>query len=260
MQLRLLALLAAITPFAIADIEFTTPTAGAKLTGGGSINIAWKDSGNAPSISDLMTYQLFLCAGGNDDGTFIQLTSITQSGTFANGNKAVGTISAGVGASTPSNAYFLKIISVAKEGGTVTNYSPRFSLAGMTGTFPANVLAGAQAVTGTDGPPTVNQVNNGNNAAPAAASDYAVPYTMQTGLTKYAPMQPVPPSKITKKSPTPQYPTSAVSLASTFLPTPKQVTTMTMSQTFSVSSMENTAAAAPMPSDDMAKFLARWKD
>ena len=153
----------------------------------------------------------------------------------------------------------------------------------MTGTFPANVLAGAKAVTGTDGPPTVNQVANNANAATAAASDYAVPYTMQTGLTKFAPMQPVPPSKITKASPTPQYPTSAVSLASTILPTPEQVTTMTMSQTFSVSSMENTVcfsppsrkarkehllteftttqvAAAPMPSDDMAKFLARWKD
>lgn len=260
MQFRLLALLAAITPFALADVEFTSPAAGAKLTGGGSINIAWKDSGSAPSISDLTTYQLFLCAGGNDDTTFIQLTSITTSGTFAAGNKAIGNVGAGVGASTPSNAYFLKIISVAKEGGSVTNYSPRFSLSGMTGAFPPNVLAGAKAVTGTDGPPTVNQVANNANAAPAAASDYAIPYTMQTGLTKFAPMQPIPPSKITKKSPTPQYPTSAVSLASTFLPTPKQVTTMTMSQTFSVSSMENTVAAAPMPSDDMAKFLARWKD
>jgi len=141
---------------------------------------------------------------------------------------------------------FLKMISVPKEGGTVTNYSPRFSLSGMTGTFPANVLAGAKAVTGTDGPPTVNQVANNANPASAAASDYAVPYTMQTGLTKFAPMQPVPPSKITKKNPTPQYPTSAVSLASTFLPTPKQVTTMTMSQTFSVSSMENTVCFSPL--------------
>jgi len=261
MQLGLLALLAAITPFALADIEFTSPAAGAKLTGGGSINIEWKESGNSPSISDLTTYQLFLCAGGNDDTTFIQLTAITTSGTFAAGNKAIGTVGVGVGASTPLNAYFLKIISVAKEGGTVTNYSPRFSLSGMTGTFPPNVLAGAKAVTGTDGPPAVNQVaNNANNAAPVGASEYAVPYTMQTGLTKFAPMQPVPPSKITKKNPTPQFPTSAVSFASTFLPTPKQVTTMTMSQTFSVSSMENTAPAAPMPSDDMAKFLARWKD
>ena len=140
---------------------------------------------------------------------------------------------------------FLKMISVTKEGGTVTNFSPRFSLSGMTGTFPANVLAGAKAVTGTDGPPTVNQVANNANAATAAASDYAIPYTMQTGLTKFAPMQPVPPSKITKISPTPQYPTSAVSLASTILPTPQQVTTMTMSQTFSVSSMENTVCFSP---------------
>ena len=133
-----------------------------------------------------------------------------------------------------------------KEGGTVTNYSPRFSLSGMTGAFPANVLAGAEAVTGTDGPPTVNQVANNANAASAAASDYAIPYTMQTGLTKFAPMQPIPPSQITKKNPTPQYPTSAVSFVSTFLPTPQQVTTMTMSQTFSVSSIENTVCFSPL--------------
>ena len=74
MQFRLLALLAAITPFALADIEFTSPTAGAKLTGGGSISIEWQDSGSAPSISDLTTYQLFLCAGGNDDTTFVSTT------------------------------------------------------------------------------------------------------------------------------------------------------------------------------------------
>ena len=71
MQFRLLALLAAITPFTLADVEFTSPAAGATLTGGGSISIEWQDSGNAPSISDLTTYQLFLCAGGNDDTTFV---------------------------------------------------------------------------------------------------------------------------------------------------------------------------------------------
>ncbi|OCK76099.1 hypothetical protein K432DRAFT_408445 [Lepidopterella palustris CBS 459.81] len=262
MHLKLLALLAAITPIAFADVEFTSPKAGATLTGGGSITVEWKDSNNAPLLTDLTSYSLFLCAGGNDDTTFIQLTAITTSGMFAAGNQAMGTIGVGVGASTPTNAYFLKMISVATTGGTITNYSPRFSLTGMTGTFPPNVIAGANAITGTDGPPTVNQIaaNNPGAAGTVAASEYFVPYTMQTGLTKYAPMQPVPPTKITKQNPTPQYPTSAVQFASTFLPIPKQVTTMTQSQTFSVSSMENTEPAAAMPSDDMAKFLARWKD
>ncbi|KAF2489250.1 hypothetical protein BU16DRAFT_531577 [Lophium mytilinum] len=260
MQFRLLALLAALAPFALADVQFTVPKAGGSMPGG-AITVEWKESGNSPSLTDLKSYQLFLCAGGNDDATILQLTAITTSGTFTAGNKAIGTIGIGVGASTIKNAYFFKMISVATEGGQVINYSDRFSLTGMTGTFPDAYAAAAKAVTGTDGPPTVNQVADGANPAqPVDPSAYNVPYTLQTGLTKFAPMQPVPPTKITKKNASPQYPTSAVTFAKTFLPTPKQVTTQTMSQTFSVKSMENSAPAAPMPSDDMAKFLRRWKD
>ena len=127
-------------------------------------------------------------------------------------------------------------------GGTVINYSDRFSLSGMTGTFPANVQTGLKGVTGTGGPATENNIDK-NAAAPAAGGQaggpYAVTYTAQTGLTKYAPMQGKPGTKITAKSPKPQYPTSAFKLAKTFLPTPSQVTTNTVSATYSVSSKEN---------------------
>ena len=130
----------------------------------------------------------------------------------------------------------------AAPGGTVINYSGRFSLSGMTGTFPPAVQKGAAGITGTDGPAAVNNVasNPDAGAATKAGGPYAVTYTAQTGLTKYAPMQGKPGTKITAKSPTPQYPTSSVQFAITFLPTPSQVTTITMSATYSTSSMENT--------------------
>ncbi|KAL8753087.1 MAG: hypothetical protein Q9199_005286 [Rusavskia elegans] len=101
----------------------------------------------------------------------------------------------------------------------------------MTGTFPPNVQAGIAKVSGTDGPPSTNQ------QAPAAAAggaqgQEAVSYTAQTGLIKYAPMVTPPGTKITKKAPTPRYPTSSVPIAQTFLPTPKQTTTMTASATY----------------------------
>ncbi|KAF2469640.1 beta-1,6-glucan boisynthesis protein-like protein [Lindgomyces ingoldianus] len=244
-----------------ADVQFTSPKAGDTLTGGTAIVVEWKDSGDAPSISDLTTYQLFLCAGGNDEASIVQLVAITTSGTFTvTGNKATGTVGLGIGASTPKNAYFLKIISTASSGGTVTNYSPRFSLSGMSGTFPDTVITAMKGVDGTDGPPTVNAVNQGGAANPVDGDQFKVPYTMQTGVTRYAPMQKVPPTKITKKVASAMYPTSSVNIAKSILPRPKQQTTITQSQTFSVSSMENTVAAAAMPSDDMAKFLARWKD
>lgn len=137
---------------------------------------------------------------------------------------------------TPS---FLKMVSTAATGGTVTNFSPRFSMSGMTGTFPQNVIDGMKSVTGTDGPAKIDATNDAAPANPAEG-DFGVAYTMQTGLTRFAPMQPVPPTAITKKEKTPLFPTSSVSVATAFLPTPKIQTTITQSQTFSVSSRENT--------------------
>jgi len=125
----------------------------------------------------------------------------------------------------------------------VINYSDRFSLSGMTGSFPPNIKTGIKGVTGTGGPATQNNINPNAAAVPAAGKaggPYAVTYTAQTGLTKYAPMQGKPGTKITANKPTPQYPTSSVKIAKTFLPTPSQVTTMTVSATYSVSSRENT--------------------
>lgn len=71
MLIRLYLLLAAIAPYALADVEFTSPAAGATLQGGSTIKVAWKDSGSKPPITDLQGYQLFLCAGGNDDKSFV---------------------------------------------------------------------------------------------------------------------------------------------------------------------------------------------
>jgi len=71
MLLNLLYLLAALAPSALADVKFTTPAAGASIPAGGTFAVEWKDSGSAPSITDLASYQLFLCAGGNDASNFV---------------------------------------------------------------------------------------------------------------------------------------------------------------------------------------------
>jgi len=65
-----LALLAALAPFAAADVKFVWPTAGEKVPAGTAPSIAvtveWEDSGEKPPLSDFTTYQLSLCAGSND--------------------------------------------------------------------------------------------------------------------------------------------------------------------------------------------------
>ena len=139
---------------------------------------------------------------------------------------------------------FLKMIS-AGAGGTVTNYSNRFSLSGMTGTFPATVTTGLSGLSGTNGPATENNFAAAGAAAGAGgqvASGASVTYTLQTGQIRYAPMQGKPGTKITAKSASPKYPTSSVSIAKTWLPTPEAITTQTVSATYSTSSHANTVS------------------
>ena len=134
----------------------------------------------------------------------------------------------------------------AGDGGTVTNYSNRFSLSGMTGTFPATVTTGLSGLSGTNGPATLNNyAAAGANAAAAGDSVVAgatVPYTLQTGPIRFAPMQGKPGTKITAKSASAQYPTSSVNIAQTWLPTPEAVSTQTVSATYSTSSHANTVS------------------
>ncbi|KAL9131115.1 MAG: hypothetical protein Q9217_000877 [Psora testacea] len=258
MLIRLFAFLAAVASCVLADVEFTSPSAGATVAGGKTLAVEWKDSGDKPPISQLTTYQLFLCAGGNDQESFIQLAPIVTQGQFSKGDSASGTVQLSIGGSD-ENAYndsFLKMISTA-PGGTVINYSDRFTLTGMTGTFPPNVETGIKEITGTSGPKTENNVDDN---ADGASGGSEVPYSMQTGPTRYAPMQVKPGTKITAKSPTMPYPTSSAELAKTFLPPPKQVTTITMSVTYAASSIENMASPAPPPDAAMQKVLKRWRD
>jgi hypothetical protein len=119
------------------------------------------------------------------------------------------------------------------------NFSPHFTITGMTGVFPAAAQAGLP-VTDTSARQAINQVAN-NPAGNAAGGDgFNVPYNEQTGLTRFAPMMTQPPTAITKKDTKPLFPTSSVSIATTFLPVATVQTTITQSNTHFVSQMENT--------------------
>ena len=60
-----LAVFAAIAPYVRAGISFTSPKAGDKLVAGKAIDVEWTEGGTGPAITDLLTYTLFLIAGGN---------------------------------------------------------------------------------------------------------------------------------------------------------------------------------------------------
>lgn len=146
--------------------------------------------------------------------------------------------------------------------GTVVDFSPRFSMTGVSGIFPANSAAYLKTPDlklGTAAPPAI-AAGAADGAAPAPADKmFAISYTMQTGPTRYAPMQPVPPTKITAKGkPTPLHPSSVLTgIATTFLKVPDIKTTITQSQTFSVSSRENPVRTSISLDDGMGANLYR---
>lgn len=136
------------------------------------------------------------------------------------------------------------MMTASGPSGTVTNYSPRFGLTGMTAQFPANVAAGiADIGSSTSGPKTSNIEVQGSpeEGADAPAGSYAVPYNAQQGLTRYAPMQPQPRTKITANPKTvkPLQTPSSAPIAHAFLPIPKIQTTMTQSRPVTVTSVVN---------------------
>lgn len=134
------------------------------------------------------------------------------------------------------------MVAVGKTGGELTTYSDRFSYSGMTGAWGADVKKALNDLDGTSGPAAKDTTGDAAGGAVGADGDYDVAYTMQTGPTRYAPMQPVPPKTVTATNTKPLYPTSSVKIATTFLPIPSIQTTITQSQTFSVSSVENTVS------------------
>ncbi|KAF1830740.1 hypothetical protein BDW02DRAFT_506863 [Decorospora gaudefroyi] len=265
----LAAFVVALAPLVNAGVTFTSPKAGAKLTAGTAISVEWKEGGPGAKLADLLSYEVFLIVGGNTDETQYPVATITTSGLFTAGNQASGLIlDTACEDLKDANAYFIKMVAVGKKGGRLTTYSDRFAYSDMKGknildNFP-KVKPAVAKISGTDGPDPVDATGDkAVGAEPTVVIDddlFKVEYTMQTGLTRYAPMQPVPPTKITATNTAPLYPTSKVVLAKTKLPIPSVVTTVTASQTYSVKSMENTVAAAPHATDDMAKFLRRWQD
>ncbi|PUU80589.1 hypothetical protein B9Z19DRAFT_1079022 [Tuber borchii] len=95
---------------------------------------------------------------------------------------------------------------------------------------------------------------------PVMSASMAIPYTLQTGPTRYAPMQTQPGQSITATETRRQYPTSAYTIFTTRGPAPNIQTTVTQGWDYTLSSKINTAAPQPMPEENMQKFLQRWRD
>lgn len=227
----------------LADISITSPIAGSSFTSASTVTITWVDDGAAPALSQLQTLSILLCTGPN-----------TKVNCFYHGldNAVVSTLGgtfsfpiAPAAALAANGKFYFQLYAATPGKGSTIHYSNRFTLTGMTGTaiIPSE---------GTDlsPPASINEFNTGNKPADnnAPYSSFFVPFSLQTGATRYAPMQLQPGTKVTHAlSATRRFPTSSVSFFTTYSMKPFQVTTTTQPITYSKSQYVNWANVADNP-------------
>lgn len=136
---------------------------------------------------------------------------------------------------------FLKMVASGPDA-FVINYSSRFSLSNMTGSFSPRVTNGIHSIRDVSEQEGLHKRQA--VGAPAAAAPglgaHTIPYELQSGLTRYAPMAKRPGSTIPPGKPTPQHPTSHYSIATAYLGAPTVQTTVSATDTYKVTNIENT--------------------
>ncbi|KAI5970631.1 hypothetical protein CANMA_000327 [Candida margitis] len=241
-HLFIITILAAFLAPAFADVEITSPEEGDKFSGSSgtaSIKVSWKDNSDSDSdtsLDNVKSYTLSLCTNGSpiqcQDPAITQekLTSKSANVTVDQGD-------------VPSGYYFIQVYTIFTSGGTTINYTPRFQLTNMEGS------TGTLVVTVTGDQPDGQTSGFDETTASDISQSFTVPYTLQTGKTRYAPMQSQPGSTVTATTWTPKYPTSAVTYYSTKHTKPVVYSTITPGWSYTASSEVNWATVAPYPTN-----------
>lgn len=244
--LSLFTLFAAFLRVALADVSITEPTSGDSYSGSSgtaTFTVSWVDSTTDDdddfSLSKVSLYAIVLCAGSNS--AIKAVKSLTTSLLSSKLEYDVSLDASDV----PDGNYFIQVYAKFSSGYSI-HYSPRFTLEDMTGetstlTFSASILS----ITGTQ--PSAQLANTGTTDSIDSAL-FTVPYTEQTGKTRYAPMQTQPGSSISYKLYSTRHATSAYTPYSTLLPSPNVYSTITPGWSYSVTSLMNSASVAGVPS------------
>lgn len=236
-------ILAAFASFVVADVAFSSPKADdsfAASSGTVSFDVKWQDTsldGDKLGLDNAKSFTLLLCTGAN---TQIQCLSepIFSERTFTN-YEYKATIQASLVA---SGNWYLQMYTVFDDESTTTSYSSRFQLTGMTGpaaTFVVTAIgpapAGQTSLTGAGG------------ATSYDSKSFELPYTAQTGIYRFAPMQTQPGPTITATTWSMRFPTSAYTPYATKAAPPKILSTVTPGWDYTPESADNWASVAPYP-------------
>lgn len=241
-------LLVALVARVFADVSISEPATGNSYdatSGAVVVSVKWvddtTDTGSATSLSKVTKYAIVLCTGTNTQIQPVKsfTTSLPSSSLLfdASIDKSTG----------PNGDYFIQVFAQYPSGYTI-HYTNRFVLTGMTGaaslfTFPANMFS----VTGQAPSPAFSINGEGTPTASIDSASFTVPYTLQTGQTRYAPMQTQPGTTITYTMYSNRHATSAYTPYTSLSPSPNVFSTITPGWSYTVTSTFNSASVAGYP-------------
>lgn len=227
------------------DVSISKPLSGQTYkvsSGKATVPISWIESNATPKLSKITAYTFTLCSGPNSDIHAVKTLASSVSADDITDYSYDLDIDASLG---QDGQYYIQIYAEVSDGFTI-HYSQRFTLDGMTGSYEPSV--------GSVSDPPSGQTSIAQDGQTAVASidskSFSVSYTLQTGLTRYAPMQLQPGTSVTKNksSWSRKYATSAVSYFTSIRPSPSQLSTITPGWSYTMSSAVNYASAAAFPS------------
>jgi hypothetical protein len=218
------------------QIVVTRPEAGGSFKaadGEIAIPIAWQDDGQNPTDDNISTYTFVVCTGPNNAIYCLEKTPAIKASDLSV-SAYTPIFDADIGA---DGLYYIQIYAQLKSGGDMIRYTNRVLLTGMTGSM---------AATGSGAPP---YGETKDDASEDTSASFSLPYTAQTGKTRFAPMQLQPGSTVTATTWSRRFPSSAVTYYSTFRPSPDVLSTVTPGWSYTMSSLVNYATPAPFPSE-----------
>jgi hypothetical protein len=224
-----------------AAIVITSPDMGVKFTANGNdvvIPVTWQDDGTDPKDDQISSYVFTLCTGPNT-----AIHALQQIAKIESSDMSVPAYNAIFDSSLATDGlFYIQVYCQLSNGGYLIRYTNRFQLAGMTGSYQAS--GSGVAPTG-----ETHDQQDAEAAAQKISASFSVPYTEQTGSTRYAPMQMQPDSTITATAWSRRFPSSAVTYYSTFHSSPNVLSTVTPGWSYTMNSFFNYATPAPFPSE-----------
>ncbi|SMN19430.1 similar to Saccharomyces cerevisiae YJL174W KRE9 Glycoprotein involved in cell wall beta-glucan assembly [Maudiozyma saulgeensis] len=252
-SILLLTFLLQFSKFVLGDIGVNEPQAGdiyKPKNGEISMSIALSDNTDYPQMADLKLFKIKLCSGANSDfdcpssiETSLSPTEFTKSINADDGSTIYSYNISFSDSIVGSGQFFLQINGLVDSSNYAIHYSPRFLLQNMAGAVGTNTVTAL-----TEPSADYNLPKKGGGKIDSRS--FTIPYTLQTGISRFAPMQLQPGSVVTKTSWSNKYPTSTVTYYSTLAKSLEQMTTITPGWSYTFKSDFNYVSVAPFPSDN----------